>query len=273
MVFVLQAIPVVCQGDKQKVCEDLVEGAIDTGLVAMGIPPSLPNWDELKSKGINYLAAEIADQAGVSSIPGAEVIVANALAYAEKAFTELDNHRSDGLTIQPAADWLAYYQGFKPGILDVTVSQEGVLDLSGVRWALKANDNDVFFGGGYVPLPHSLPWSGGGQQLSVPLVLRPNTTVVPDCPGSTLNGVHIDCKPYEAYVWFKARWLDRLNANPCVTFDMRLLVYPFGGTPDSLFSFDKENRSATGQVWSWTDYITPLPPSWTSPGCVKQPPK
>ena len=44
---------------------DLVEYGMDAALACAGIPPSLPNWDELKEMGIDYAAGEVASQTGL----------------------------------------------------------------------------------------------------------------------------------------------------------------------------------------------------------------
>lgn len=42
-----------------------IEAGLDAGLASMGIPPSLPNFDELTSMGKDYLVATVAEQAGI----------------------------------------------------------------------------------------------------------------------------------------------------------------------------------------------------------------
>lgn len=53
---------VACGGDDY--CRQAISAGLDIGLAAMGIPPSLPNFDELVDGGLDYLAGEIALQAG-----------------------------------------------------------------------------------------------------------------------------------------------------------------------------------------------------------------
>ena len=38
---------------------------LDAGLVALGIPPSLPNFDQLMNEGLDYLASSVVEQIGV----------------------------------------------------------------------------------------------------------------------------------------------------------------------------------------------------------------
>lgn len=53
---------IACGGDEY--CKMAISAGLDIGLAAMGMPPSLPNFDELMDGGFDYLAGEIAAQAG-----------------------------------------------------------------------------------------------------------------------------------------------------------------------------------------------------------------
>ncbi|MFO0608699.1 MAG: hypothetical protein U0324_36370 [Polyangiales bacterium] len=46
-------------------CRAGITLAMKTGMVAMGVPPSLPNFDELMDQGVDYLAAAAAEEAGI----------------------------------------------------------------------------------------------------------------------------------------------------------------------------------------------------------------
>jgi len=47
-------------------CKGIISGCLDTGLTALGIPPSIPNFDEMQNLGVEYLAASIGESAGIS---------------------------------------------------------------------------------------------------------------------------------------------------------------------------------------------------------------
>ncbi len=57
-----------CAGDST--CITVVSTGVDIGLAALGVPPSLPNFDKLMDEGADYLAATIAEESG---IPGSEI--------------------------------------------------------------------------------------------------------------------------------------------------------------------------------------------------------
>jgi hypothetical protein len=46
-------------------CQGLVTAALDAGLAAVGLPPSLPDYDQLLSMGADYLVCTIAANAGI----------------------------------------------------------------------------------------------------------------------------------------------------------------------------------------------------------------
>lgn len=50
----------VCGGDAT--CKMALRAGLEIGLAAMGIPPSIPNLDQLMDEGITYLAGEVANQ-------------------------------------------------------------------------------------------------------------------------------------------------------------------------------------------------------------------
>jgi hypothetical protein len=53
---------VACAGDST--CKMALSAGLDIGLTAMGLPPSIPNFDQLSDQGLNYLASEISSQVG-----------------------------------------------------------------------------------------------------------------------------------------------------------------------------------------------------------------
>jgi hypothetical protein len=47
----------------------LLAAGLDAGLAAMGVPPSIPNFDQLAQLGKGYLAQTLADQAAQAGYP------------------------------------------------------------------------------------------------------------------------------------------------------------------------------------------------------------
>ncbi|MHB1452753.1 MAG: hypothetical protein ACYCYM_02200 [Saccharofermentanales bacterium] len=67
--------------------EDALTGLVDYGLASIGIPPSLPNFDELADMGVDYLATMALETAGV---PAAD--------YAKEGLTDIAGGLSSGLS-------------------------------------------------------------------------------------------------------------------------------------------------------------------------------
>ena len=53
---------VACGGDET--CKKALSASLDMGIVALGIPPTLPNFDQLADWGFDYLAGELSAAAG-----------------------------------------------------------------------------------------------------------------------------------------------------------------------------------------------------------------
>ncbi len=58
----------ICANDPA--CQTLVSAGVDIGLAALGVPPTLPNFDKLMDEGADYMAATLAEESG---IPGSEI--------------------------------------------------------------------------------------------------------------------------------------------------------------------------------------------------------
>jgi hypothetical protein len=85
--FVAENFPAIPQDWRDELQAALTYG-LDYGLASVGIPPSLPNFDELSSMGADYIAATALEQAG---IPANEYIQDTALNVAEDLGNEVDN--------------------------------------------------------------------------------------------------------------------------------------------------------------------------------------
>jgi len=60
------AIPGLCEGSAEEgsTCHQLLKRGLEAGLVALGIPPEIPNMDQLVNDGKAYLVAELAEELG-----------------------------------------------------------------------------------------------------------------------------------------------------------------------------------------------------------------
>jgi len=62
---ILNAIPLVECAEK---CRSLLKGGLEYGLTTLGIPPSLPNANELLDEGLEYIAKEASNQMGCGDV-------------------------------------------------------------------------------------------------------------------------------------------------------------------------------------------------------------
>lgn len=162
-------------------CENLVKTGIDVGLASMGLPPSLPNFEDLKQQGINYVANQIASQTGVPP-----EIASQALTIAKDAIEEMAAKRGGS---DPKFNWVTPYFGVDPAYVELVVQKntfsqmpDGLILLRGMT--------GLFEGGA-----HAIP-SGfisiGDQRI--PMLLRPNAVGIAN-PICNLGPNDITCTP------------------------------------------------------------------------------
>jgi hypothetical protein len=156
-------------------CADLVKTGIETGLVAMGIPPSIPSWDELKKQGTAYLATLAASEIEkVTHVPPAvsELVLE---AMAQKVLNQMGDNR-EGAGGGTKYDWLVPYAGFEPAVWTVTIRKNVAGPLPNVHLETQAN----LYVGSDVALPIRFP---PNDVLRIPIVLQPSFSgiIEPHC--------------------------------------------------------------------------------------------
>lgn len=241
LVNVINAVGIECEG----ACAAAIEMGINAGLAAMGLPPSLPNWEELQQQGLDYLAAQIANQAGLP--PEA---VELAMDYAVAAMEELGKTRGgDG---QGLPRWVQADIGFEPAVLTFELRQEGSAGVFEPQRTLTVLDNPALLGG-TAPLP-----ALGQAPLQLPMVLRPNLADLPPRPFS--DG---QIAPGADAMWYKTMWLQRVKDNPCVGFQVQLAEKLIVGEP-TVGSFLLASRLFVSNF-----YVGPLLPGYTYDSCAR----
>jgi hypothetical protein len=160
----------VANGD----CRNLVKGAIETGLASMGIPPSIPSWDQLKAQGVDYvaslIASELQDAAGIPP----DLTEAELEAIVNKV---IENMSAERAKLGPY-DWLLPYNGFEPAVWSLTLKKDPSLKIP--------DDVHVFtipnglYEGANVLLPKQFP---PNDILRIPIVLWPSLVGIapPEC--------------------------------------------------------------------------------------------
>jgi hypothetical protein len=195
-------------------CQAALEGGLEIGMAAMGVPPSIPNFDQLMEQGTDYLVAQAAEQTGVPEV------VAQQIADKGKDFVK---NTADGLKDHQGSpglpDWLAIEVGLDPAVLTVYVAGPGT-ELP-TKPAMYRNSSDLFIGSGLMPLPRNVPSS---PWMAVPMVLQPDLEGLPELPPTcfpTLTGEKV-CQPpsnYAVAIWNKKHWVQQRLNGACATFD------------------------------------------------------
>ncbi|MCI0371494.1 MAG: hypothetical protein L0214_08955, partial [candidate division NC10 bacterium] len=94
---IVNAVASLCGSQKDK-CQVVATIALNTGLTALGVPPEIPNFEQLvaqlKQGGVEFLAAELVTAAGAENIPlaqdAAEAAIKKVLDEVEKTAAEGD---------------------------------------------------------------------------------------------------------------------------------------------------------------------------------------
>jgi hypothetical protein len=245
-------------------CDSLVKKGIEVGLMAMGVPPTLPSWEELKDQGVEYLAAEIATQVEASTgIPSS---------VSEQVIREVAQEAVDRMTAErgvgsgPALDWIVPYLGFDPAVMTLSLREVGNAPVPDDLWLKKAAD--PLYAGASLPVPTVFPSTG---VLRVPVVLQPNLSGIPSPALCHVPAGGIACEPSAFPVpvectyfgipcpkdwvgmYFRDRWVgDRFHMLPCVKLQTDALLVA-GGL--ALWS-PSESFTITARVQP------PVPASW-----------
>src|SRR5262249_45326411 len=207
----LNAIGVV---DCDATCQAGLKLALEVALTSMGLPPSLPNFDQLKQQGLDYVAAQAADATGVPPFV-AQQIVNQGAKFAEAQLDSMQRTYS----VSGLPDWLAPDILLDPGFL--------TLSLRGTGQPLPSNplllrNSDPVFAFGSLMLPKRLP-PPDEPPLTLPWVLRPNLdNVTQPPPGHT---------EYGKAVWFKDHWITERFENSCY----QLAIWALVPNPISVF--------------------------------------
>ena len=203
-------------------CHSLVQMAAEYALVAMGLPPTLPNFDQLVDKGINYLAEEIAAQTGVpSDVYLAAVDIATDMVEREKA----TRGGSSG-----SFSWVVEDTGFRPSTLILDVSRGSAL-------GTPTRGLYVTGSGAWLPVSANLYTPAPGEPaIRMPLVLSPDFTgiaspppIFPELPGLLIPAYYGHAERVQAY--YQQPWFNTLVSNSCVAIRADAVEFGFLGIP------------------------------------------
>lgn len=147
-------------------CEAIVQAGMEYGLASMGLPPSLPSWQELQDQGIEYLAAEVSTQIGDPGVLES---------FTEDILHDLVDHTLNQVAagrpgLGKNMDWLTPYLGFDPAVWKLSVfNTDPTYHPQETYIRVKAGNG--LFQEVNVHVPEN--WPPGGL-LHIPVVLRPS---------------------------------------------------------------------------------------------------
>ena len=194
----VSALPETWQGPMRKALTAMV----DYGLASIGIPPTLPNFDQLATMGKDYLATVAMEQAG---IPAGSLLEYGVEEYAEKISENLSESANsaspnpmnwnfikldDDYLYRPAYITIELYNPYNeatpPDKLSLLVDK--FMDMSKNGFDPSITRLYALYGSSYICLfkpvyGMQIPSLAPGQHLSVPIILEPYVGI--PLPGSS----------------------------------------------------------------------------------------
>ncbi|HXX54952.1 MAG TPA: hypothetical protein VEI81_02520, partial [Methanoregula sp.] len=176
---VVNAASVICGGGPA--CKAVMSAVVNTGLSALGVPPTLPNFDELESMGADYMISVAADQIGAGA--AYDALPPDMQQAATGGVKDTVNDLVSGTqkqTGQAAGSWYVpdplYYQPH-PATLVVKVSNPNSVATDAMTLHTRDTANLYREKTSYIPPLQP------GESLVIPLVLEENfdTVATPDC--------------------------------------------------------------------------------------------
>jgi len=148
-------------------CQNTFSFGLNYGLVVMGMPPSLPNFDEMMSMGKDYLVAKIAAE---TSLYLSEDDVAQAINYLESEIRKTAENDSGG------GQWLRLNPDFQYHDAMLLLEVSNPTSTKTDQIACRINQFRKAFYFPFDPKEYyiNIPPVNPGQTIQVPIMLRPN---------------------------------------------------------------------------------------------------
>jgi hypothetical protein len=185
-----------CEADPK--CQAALMIALTYAMASMGVPPSIPNFDQLMTEGVDYIAARAASEVGVPEYLAEEVAEH---AY-ELAKNEIDKAK-EKRAVAGMPDWIIPDLGWQYAHATVSLIRTGT-DL--VKPDLFTLGGNRLFLGTVFDIPSRWPGHFPGDpdrtQLAVPITLMPDVSIVGGLP---IN-VKIDPSPLAIPLYYKDAW-------------------------------------------------------------------
>lgn len=207
-------------------CKSVLSAGLEIGLAAAGIPPTIPNFDQLKQQGLDYVAAQIASQSGLPDTVTQWAVNNGYKALAVKFTDEISAARgsSSGL---PNVDWAAWDNGIEPATLQFSLlrSETGKLP-TGLHLPASAVYASQFVGVPRVMLHAN--GQPGAASMTFSVALSPNLSGWQEPGPRTVNlwGVAYTFDPtvQEVAGSLKGYWKTTIQQHPCVPMAIHRVV-------------------------------------------------
>lgn len=219
----LDAVGLPCEEDS--FCRDALDTALSTALAAVGLPPSLPNFDALVDEGLDYVAGYVAARTGLPKEGVGEVIGIFA-----------DNARAAQGGGGGLPDWLTYDNRFRPAVLALDVTTNPLAPLA----QIPATFYRVGSAPGGVYVPATVPLEQGQVNFKVALTLRPDlTSTVDPCTYFPFGGCPADLElKLRLLDWYGNHYQGKCTA---LTLNAVRGYYPFENT-EKLYTHTLRNE-------------------------------
>ncbi len=179
----------IVQQSTQTDCDMLVKTGIEVGLASMGMPPSLPNFEQLKEQGIAYAAAQVASQFNIPSEFAEEALATlteESLIIARDAIEDMVRSRGGS---DSKYNWVTPFSGLDPAYVELGV-RKNTADPVPDGLILLRKTTDLFEGGAHA-IPSVFPTSG---EQRIPMLLRPNAIGIAN-PVCRIDPFRTTCTP------------------------------------------------------------------------------
>lgn len=153
--------------------ESVISMALDTALAAAGIPPSIPNMDQLMTGGADYLATQVAQQI---TVPASGVLAEMAMEEARKEIRQrtrqalLDTAREMARKQRESVHWCRRYVA--DPFFEVTLRNAGSKPVANAQLIL-GNSGDLL-----ETTTVGIAHMDAGQEFTIPIAYRQNKNVV-----------------------------------------------------------------------------------------------
>ena len=219
VILFVPGVNTACNALPAGTCDKAIKYGLETAMASAGLPPSLPNWSEVKQGAVDYAAAEIASQTGVPP-----EVVDQAVALAQKGLDDIEAGQG-GSGVE--YNWVEPYFGFDPAVMYLTLHKTGG-DLPDNLVLAHGQPGNLF-----APDTAHIPshWLGSGDTLRVPTVLQPDMSDVPPPTCTLIFNQPIPCTTAQKAVYFRDKFKARLGAATCVNLSTSTKAMLFGWFP------------------------------------------